>query len=286
MIERRTKQKSFWSQKAAEVSGTAIMPHQPTSSKDLKKEKSEVRNKTAMDPYVNMCKAAAAPVILQEQHEHYALPSMERYPLDSYEQVKQASAYYDQWGTRFSPEQKREYCHNLVKRASSLGVEVSSEVARYGADTYAPDVEMMIEARRSLAKTAEQRGLLESLAEARPLLPPSVFCHTLGEWDKMASVAHKYNSKLPDPFYSTFGTKVAEKKTDELIMVGEEAAPQRLIEGAWKYHRAGLVSMFGDEFATEYQKDPMGIFKSLPRDQKKMIMRMVSANAPSSGNSQ
>src|SRR5690606_12116961 len=98
-----------------------------------------------------------APGAAIKQAQLYALPSFKRYPLDNYAQVKAASAYFDEWGNRMDPALRREYCQNLVKRASQLGIELSKEARHYGASGYGDDahVEAALEMRRSVIKEAE-----------------------------------------------------------------------------------------------------------------------------------
>jgi hypothetical protein len=273
-MERVTKMQ-MWKTKGAEASGTDLMPLQGPSVK--KKGKNELPVKTAMSPHVNVTNLQPPTKAQMKVAQRFALPSMRRYPLDNYEQVKTASAYFDEWSNVMTPASKREYCCNLVKRAAELGIEVSKTAARYGAEGYSEDVEAMLLGRKALLPV-EHHGLLDKLAEVRPLLPADVFCAALQELDEQTGLDHKWGKHVPDPYYSTYGTKMAER--DELIMVGTEAVPKRaIINGAITY-RESIEDTFGDALAQEFSKDPMGIFNSLPRDQKKMIMRMVTRNAP------
>jgi hypothetical protein len=41
-----------------------------------------------------------------------------------------------------------------------------------------------------------------------------------------------------------------------------------------------VAGTFGADFADEFQKDPVAIYKSMPREQKKMLRRMATDNAP------
>ena len=274
MIERTTRMK-MWKTKSADASGTDLMPLQGPSYK--KKDKNELPVKTAMHPCVNVTNLQPPARVQVKTAHRFALPSLRRYPLDDYSQVKTACAYFDEWANLMPPASKREYCYNLVKRASELGIEVSKLAARYGAEGYSEDVEAMLEGRKPFLPV-ERHGVLDKLAEVRSLLPADVFCTALREFDEQNGLDSKWGKHIPDPYYSTYGTKVAQ--IDEMILVGTESVPKRaIINGAITY-RKSISGTFGEDLAEEFAKDPMGIFNSLPRDQKKMIMKMVSRNAP------
>jgi len=276
MVEIVRKQKRWWT-KEADTSGTELMPTQVPTDKRKRPEKAVV--KAAMAPHIPSERAISAEAV-DRAPTHWALPSIQRYPLDSYEEVKTASAYFEQWWSRMAPAHRREYCQNLSKRAAALSIPVSSKVAQYGAEGYSEVVDAHVESRRPLLKEASQEALLDGLLAMRPLTPSDVFCHALAELDKEAGLERSWDVRIVDPYLSVFGTKTAESP-DDLVMVGNEAVPRRAIIHGATTHRLGIASMFGEEVADEMMKDPMGIFGSLPRDQKQMIMRMVSNNRPS-----
>ena len=270
--ERTTKYKRWWT-KDAEASGTDLMPSQPPVDKTKKPTKATV--KTAMMPHM-LAKEASAGEEVVVPHKHWALPSIQRYPLDSYEHVKTAGVYFEQWGSHMSLEQRREYCQNLSKRAAALDMRVSPLVDQYGAEGYGEAVDELVDRRRSLLKEAGQHSMLDRLIEVRPLVPAEVFCQALLEMDKSAGLDRCWGRSIADPHLSTFG-KTAE---DELVMVGTEAVPKRAIVNGAITCRKSISTTFGEEVADAMMEDPMGIFNSLPRDQRKMIMRMVTDNSP------
>ena len=79
----------------------------------------------ALKPHVDVSGQEPPTLVHEKKAQHYALPSMETYPLDGYDQVEKAAAYFEEWGKRMPPEMRHEYCVNLVKRASALGIPVS-----------------------------------------------------------------------------------------------------------------------------------------------------------------
>lgn len=203
---------------------------------------------------------------------HFALGS--RYPLDSYSQVKAAAAYFDEFGKRFSPEDRHEYCVNLVKRASALGLQVSDAVGKYGSETFAPvdEIKVAFASRRDLLPNAHLGNLLNALEKQAGVIDPELFCSALEEFDKTAGIDHLYDEHVCDPYYSTFG-QVKEAEFAEVI--GADRVTASDLE-CLAHHGLHLVKKtFDDDMAKEFRKDPVGIYKSLPVDTKKLLMRMA-----------
>jgi hypothetical protein len=301
-------------EKGAELTNTYDMPWSAAPSRVNEKDKSKaVINKTAeavseddifrnffgvgsappaesektasvMSPHVDVRGVEAPVQRMEKKAEHYACPSVERYPLDGYDQVKTASAYFDEFGGRMSPLMRREFCQNMVKRAHALGIEVSSEAERYGADTYASEAQIKIalDARRVLLKE-DDIAVLDKLASVRPQIPADLFAETLSHFDFVNQLDEHYDRYVPDPYFSTFD-KVAAKaqvteddvsSEDSIIIGNEYVTHQKLVEFS-KRNAKNMEERFGPEMAKEFAKDPMGILNSLPRDQKLIVMRMAN----------
>jgi hypothetical protein len=225
---------------------------------------------------------------------HYALPSTGRYPLDSYAQVKAASSYFVDYAPMMPVEERREFAHNLFKRAAALSVAVAPIVEKYGSSTFAPEDEIKVafDARRleldhgntgallllnGIEHQTRQKMWKEASAEPAP--DPEVVALALWEFDKVAGLDHLYDRTIPDPFFSVLGgQKTAQPEFSEVIgndVVTEEDLRRLARIGAWSVKHS-----FNEDFLKEFQKDPVGIFKALPLDQKRMMMRMANDTSP------
>lgn len=231
-----------------------------------------------ISPRVDVSQKEPPKLIKEKQAQHLAMPSIGRFPLDSYTQVKQASAYFEEYRGQFSPVHRREYCLNLVKRAEALGIPMSDEVQKYGGVGYAalPALEIALEGRRSLIVDEDHQALLGKLAEARPTLSPDGFAATLAEFDKLVSIDHLYDREIMDPYLSTFG-KTAEVSEDGSHVLGNDIVSNSQLKEFADTPCNGL-GHYGPDFVKEFKKDPVGVFSSLPVDQKKLISRQ--ANEP------
>jgi len=219
-----------------------------------------------------------APKFYIEKRAHQtALPG--RYPLDDYKQVKTAATYFNEYQCRFSPAERHEYCKNLVKRASQLGIKLNNDIRKYGSASYAPYHEFAaaIDVRHQALTDPYAHKLLDKLAEARPYLHPDRFCATLEEFDKVAGLDHLWDRHVFDPYFSTYGfEKTAEDKLEEFAdVIGNLRVTGPQLELASRASNKSLRAMFGDDFADEFWKDPVAIYKSMPREQKIIIINMA-----------
>jgi len=239
-----------------------------------------------MEPHVDVTHKEASVRSEELRATHYALGS--RYPLDSYEQVKQASAYFEEYGERLEPGDRHEYCSNLVKRARDMRVMLPVNIMKYGSEKLASPSEFQaaIDMRRNVLDSDEKAVLLQKVAGYYGKIDPELLRGLLGEFDKIAGIDHLYDEAVYDPFYSTYGqvkTASDEDSVEEfsdiignLYVTGKQLAAF----AATEYKQ--VKGIFGGDMANEFIKDPIAIYKSLPVDQKKMIIRMATENAPGS----
>lgn len=199
-----------------------------------------------------------------------------QYAIDGYDQVKTASVYFSDNWKDLNFRDRHSYCVKLASRMSELGMQVPDNIARYGSTTYAADVESYVESRRSYVHE-EAHPALDMLIEKRAQVTPGVFAEALAEFDYLNDLNWHWDSKIADPWYSTFGPsleKVAEANWRW------EGVGTRISEGDLKelvvndYDR--LVNNFGADFAKEFSKNPKDVFMSLPEPNKIILARLAS----------
>lgn len=297
--------------KEAEASGTHLMPLNPPPSKTNKdhsptktipktgealeqnagqagEQYQKAPQAKALKPHVDVSGKEPPKLLEKKEAQYYALPSLKRYPLDSYVDVKTAGAYFDQWSKHMAPVHRREFCSNLTKRASALGIEVSDTIEKYGSSTYAPahHIEMALDGRRSLLLEEPHKLVLEEIKMASVTMPPDQFAELLSQFDRVVGIDAYYDSDILDPYLSTYGVKSAEvgqKQTmtntpEGAIIIGNDYITKEDLKKFSLTKFRMISTVFGDDMAKEFQKDPVAILNSLPLDQKKMIVRMAADN--------
>ena len=314
-------------QKTAEASGTTLMPSQPPSDKKvhtplaviaktssvghlvahggkdvdpddniavLKKEQPEKHPQAGhLSPTVDVTNFTPPHSISEKKASRYALPSLNKYPLDSYKHVKLASAYFDENVRVMSPAMRHEFAVNLVKRASEVDVAVSEDARKYGSEEFAPDYELKaaFDARRlELQGNDDALDLLAGVERvtreklwkegSAPMpLTPEAAVQILEEFDKVAGLNHYYDRGIPDPFYSVFGfEKTANEAWSEVI--GNDMVTKEDLDRLARIGAFSVKTTFGEDVQKEFLKDPVGIFSSMPLEQKKMLMRMANSTQP------
>lgn len=266
--------------KAGEVTGTTCMPISADPTKKPSTPMAAIKKSAHLRPVVDVTDKEPEKMASIKKASRYALG--DKYPLDSYEQVKLANDYFAEYGRKLSPEERHAYCANLVKRASELQIPLHDVVRKYGSEKYASagEVAMAIDTRRGVI-SPEHNELLDKIAAAMPAMPPEDFIIVLSEFDKVAGIDHLYDADVMDPFYTAYGfEKTAEDDKENFTdVVGNyyvtAADLKRLCS-----NKQWLESTFGGDFCEEYCKDPVGIYKSMPVEQKKLIIRMATENSP------
>lgn len=246
--------------------------------------------KKVIEPHVDVTDKEPPRLIQSKEAEFYALPHLRKYPLDSYTQVKRASAYFDENYKMMPPDDRHTYAVNLLRRAQPMDIGVSKTAEAYGQLSYAPDEHVALcvghrihlleqhaddtDVRRKLASIHDS-NLYRELLETRHLMTPPMFARTLAEIDKIAGLDELWDQDVVDPFLSTFGKTASDDK--DTLVVGNEYMKVCDLE-RFATSKADLVrKKFSEDFIEEFQKDPVAIFESMPMDQKVVIMRMVNA---------
>lgn len=259
--------------KMGELSGSVLMPAAATAGASPPKV---VKKTASLDPYVDVTRLEA-PARTEKVASVYALG--DKYPLNSYEQVKTAAEYFEDFAHHFTPADRRAYSVALVKRASELAISVGELARRYGAEGYAPDLKVAQDMRAMLV-SEEARAELQDLFAKTASVTPEQFCQELGQFDVKHGLAYHYDSHVADPYYSVYGSKEASEETGSFSeTIGNEFVSERALRALAKVAPV-LQPTFTEDFTKEFAKDPVGIYKSLPRDQRLVLMRLANDNNP------
>jgi hypothetical protein len=249
------------------VESSAVAGEQPPQNPQAKQ----------INPRVNVSGKEATKPAMAKKASTFALPSAQRYPLDSYSDVEKAAAYFDEWGAQFSPAQRHEFCENLTKRAHALDIPLSPMIEKYGSAVYAPsnEIAVALDGRKGVLTDEDHRLALEKLAELRPTVEPGFFAEALSEFDKMAGIDFLYGQDILDPFLSTYGVKLAQDDDSGSTVIGNDVVSHKSLKRLTRTPCLGCEQLFGEDFVKEFKKDPISIFSSLPVDQKKIVARMA-----------
>jgi len=259
------------------------VPPDDNEDKPVKgKQPASEPQQSALKPKVDVSGKEPPKFVQTKEAQYYAVPSQRRYPLDGYDQVKMASAYFDEWWKSMEPAMRWEYAQNLTKRASALSIPVSELAEHYGGSRANPtQIKIALDARRTSLTDEGRQEMLDKIASVQHRLDDMTLVAVLTEFDKMAGLEEHWGGDVPDPYFSVF-TKTANVDKakvpgDETLVEGNESIPARkMVEFVQRHHEL-LKEKFGDEISSEFVKDPLGIYKSLPRDQKLILLHMANS---------
>ncbi len=249
---------------------------------------SDPRGKTpekrfAISPKVSQWQSAGQfmplePVTEPARAEHYALPHRSLYPIDTPEQVKRASAYFDEYARDFPLEERRCFAQSVSMRAQELGVPVGGTISKLAGSGYGPyivaELQGRINALEGTVKQAAYEVLLERIAE----IPPVVMLDMLKTADEDTGIDQGYGRPVTgfkDPLSAVFGAP--EKPiyswsgkgayvTEEVLRSFSKLVPDldKVIEGGW---------------SQKFVDDPIGSFQKLPDAKKIIVARLANGEA-------
>lgn len=202
----------------------------------------------------------------KKAYSFHALPG--KYPIDTPQLVKRASAYFREHYRDFEPYERRMYAFNVKRQADKLNVPVDEMIEKYASDSFSPMIDYNLQRRYELTGDP---GFLK-LASYVGALNVDEFAKLVSELDQKNKVV--YNKNIPDPYIMTLGT---EKKA------GSSIGKQWEIDGATYNEidmKKGLahpdiITLYGLDLVSKL-RDPE-VFDTLPIEDKKVILQYGSS---------
>ena len=204
------------------------------------------------------------------------------YPINTWDRVKLAEQYYADEGIRMDPEIRHQFVTKLSAKAEQIGYPLNGKLKEAGSQRYASQGHMRaaIEMRKVACAPGQAREALEELFEKRAELKPQTYAEVLRRLDVSTGLDKGWDTVILDPWSSTFGV-------DKTATIVWEQAGERVSDGQLRtLARNSLDSVkqaFGFGFADEFVKDPVGMFKSMPDPEKKVLARMAFDSANQGG---
>lgn len=211
-------------------------------------------------------------------HEHFAITSEKRYPIDSLSQVKDVAAYFDTYCSEFEPEQRREFAKNLWERGEELGLKIAGKVRDYCGEGFGDVFHTeMLSRTESFSGTPAGAKYASLLLETMSGLGAEETAQKLAALDAESGADQAYNKAVVgfrDAYASVFA-KTAEPELWSWQNGTDYVTAAQLQELATDRYPS-LDRAFGIDFRKSFQKDPVGIFKSLPDPQQTIIARLAA----------
>jgi hypothetical protein len=272
--------------KRADLTSSEVMTHQARPTHNRHPTPVHSAGVTSKTGSIDLTNESAPVRTKKASASRFALPHQGRYPIDTSAQVKQAAAYLDEHLYGMSPLDRRVFAQSVLARAEELGTKVSGAVLAYGGREYGPFVEPELHARVASFQGTGHEAVYETLLENWRTTSPTVMADMLKEADDASGASASYGRPVVgfrDPYEAVYGApKLAEAQPAPEDVYswrsGGDYVNGQMLK-ALASRKADLDTSFGSGFSQSFEKDPVGIFQSMPDPQKVVLSRLASDNS-------
>jgi len=237
----------------------------------LPEELSSYSEKSAqfVDPVINLNDVDSLAYTLKleknaEEDAYFALPSQEKYPISTPEQITQAQEYFDKYANDLSVSEALEYAVSVKKACKQTGVDLKSEkinkIANLDFSTFNPNFQSHLGVRKRylLDSDTEKRAMYDELEKLATNYEPSKVAQVLEQIDLETGNDQLWGRKISNP----------------LLAVGmpKEAQERPTLEELQALDSADLMDIVGNDTISALKgEEGVDVYKTLPRPMKKEI---------------
>lgn len=208
----------------------------------------------------------------------FALPDRELYPIDTQEQVKRASDYFEEHQRDFTSNDRRMFAQSVALRADELGVKVSGFIEKIGSNVYGPHIRAELQGRINAFEGTPKVAAYEVLLENLDRTPPVVMYDMLKQADEDSGLDNGYGRPVTgfkEPLSAVFGAP--EKPIYTWAGKGAYITEEQLRSYAKLVPDHDKV--MGDGWTAKFTDNPVKEFEKLPDAKKLVICRLASNEA-------
>lgn len=203
-----------------------------------------------------------------EESNLFALPSEEKYPISTPDQIKQAQTYFDKYANSLEIANAVEYAINVKKACEQTGVPLTSEmiekIANLDFSQYNVKLANHLKVRRSylLESEKEKRAMYEDLEKLASEYEPIKVASALEQIDQEVGNDKLWGSKISNPLLAVCMTKQA------------QSGPS--LEDLQALNSEDLMDVVGNETISELKgQEGVDVYKTLPWPIKREIDQLL-----------
>lgn len=233
----------------------------------------------------DLVKAASAPGEGADERRVY-IPHVSAAPSSEPSHIRKTASAFDvikhveaDWAN-LDPYDRHDAAVDLVKVASLTGAEVPPEIFQYSGTELNPRFPKIAEARRNFTSDEDIQANYLRLSKMAAAMAPDDVVEAMYLLDEQAGLTLRYGGRVPDPVLSVYGT---EKAAEFSWLQGGDYVTERMLKsysGSTAFSTAG-GQVFTDEVCARFRRDPIGTFKGMPSEQKKIMSRLASQSRDS-----
>lgn len=198
-----------------------------------------------------------------------------KYPMHNEEYVKKADAWFAENYQTLHPELRHQFADKLVRNAYFHGVKLANNVAlKYAGDDYSPHFEAEVRSRRQLVLDDTELHLLDDVLEKKAAMAPDECAKVLQAIDVRLGLDKYWDSHISDPYATVFALpKLADYSYDD----GNSRVSGEDIRSFTKRKnfRETLQAYVSKEIIDELESNPVEVFESLPKPEKRLIVDLM-----------
>lgn len=168
--------------------------------------------------------------------------------------------------------------HDLAVAATKLaeahGAVVPGEIYRYSGETVGSNFGAYMRQRQEFTANPAIQEAYGRLAKVASAIDADELVTLIYKLDDDAGLLHRYGKTLPDPHLCVF------ERTKEASWSwthgGHYVNQDQLLRLATGPTREQLEKIFDCDFVTQFRKDPLGVFQTLPVEQQIILSNMAS----------
>ena len=171
---------------------------------------------------------------------------------------------YDGW-QELEPAIRVKVAESIAERLRGEGFHVPEKVAAYAATDISPDMHHWLIARESLVPSSSRKALVE-MWEKRADFTGRALGRTLEQFDRMHGLNVYWDGSLADPYKSCYLPSPGET----IKVAGTDFSEEQIRTLAFDTKK--LARVFSTSAIAEFQRDPIAVFKSLPRPTQEVLV--------------
>lgn len=202
----------------------------------------------------------------------------DKYPVETPEQVKLATTYFENYRDEMDPFFRQAYCTKLAQRMTELEMPIPESIEPYQYETRSYLAGSNIEGRKTLL-SEDLHPVVDMLLEKSASIPDEALARGLEELDRATGIDRLWGKHLPDPVLSVYGPSWEKLASDGWSWSGNGylIREEHLRELALNHSKA-VKRQLGEEFQEKFLEDPKSAFESLPVTTKELVARMALEN--------
>lgn len=165
----------------------------------------------------------------------------------------------------------------LWMQVKEAGLQVPEEALDYSSTSFGSDLKLCLDARKTCVASDEAKGKLDDIYKMASDKSVAEVVDALEAFDIDNGIQNHWGRFFPDPYVSVVGTSIAKTASSmETVSLGEKSMGHDEFSAVVTDKIATIKDKFGSALSDELEKDPVGVYNSLPVDYKDALANVLA----------